>query len=620
MRRARLLPLLSILGIACGPKVTDQHPRTDLTKQLPSTLEASRPREGDPRTVKVRVWADAGVRALPRWKDEIADQLDYASQLLTPLVGIRLAVDSIKDWDRAGDPHDAPRALAEADKGDDVTWVIGYVSAGDVASKVMSDLGSGEPLGHHVIVRSWAEKPESDVLAVALPDLKDAERAELLGAHRRHKQTVVLLHMLAATLGAIDEADPAWIQNPTYSMKMTGFSDRNRDLIAIGIDLRLASSPDLALATKLLEAIEKTPFGGWVPTSQDEVTKRLRNVIDASRGGRTAADVPAAAYDQFTRIRELAKRGHQSDALVELDNLLTAYPGNAAMHQLKCEIMLAPPPPSTGKKPTATEPGLALGIASKTTREACAKAGELAPGDPSSHIAVGEALARAGDTKAARVELAKAEARIGNLPTGAEDAWRKVIALYQDMGSLTWTEEAIIKAKLDKDPIAVQIVQKRARYGVARGNKYVAPEQEAALIAAIRASLDLVYASKFGPAEAALAAGDKKWPGAPGLAAARCDLALRTGNTDGARAYCARAIAADPNDSWALYLSGVIALKNAGGTQQGIDQLKKAIAVDPELGPAWRTLGKAYQRAKDRPAFEQLGKDYQTKFGTPLPP
>jgi predicted Zn-dependent protease len=616
MRRAWLLPLLSILGIACGPKVTDQHPRADLTRQLPATLEATRPREGDPKTVKVRVWADAAVRALPRWKEELGDQLDYASQLLTPLVGMRLAVDSIKDWDRTGDPHDALRILGETDKGDDVTWVIGYIAAGDTASKVMSDLGSAEPLAHHVIVRAWADKPESDVLAAAMPDLKDAERTEILAAHRRHKQTVVLLHMLAVTLGAIDEADPTWIQNPTYSMKMTGFSDRNRELISLGLDGRLAATPDLELAKQLLEAIEKTAFGGWVPTSQDEVTKRLRNVIDASRAGRTVADVPAAAYDQFTRIRTLASQGKPQDALIELENLLTAYPGNAAMHQLKCEILLAAPP----GKPPGGKADKVTGVNDPNTRAACAKASELAPGDPSSHLAVGTALLRAGDAKAARVELAKAEDKIGNLPSGAEDAWRKLINAYQDLGSLTWMEDAIAKAKLEQDPIAVSVTQKRARYGVPRGNKFVAPEQESALVAAIRASLDLIYASKYGPAETALAAADKKWPGAPGLAAARCDLALRTGNTSAARSYCARALATDPNDSWALYLSGVIALKNAAGTQQGIEQLKKAITVDPELGQAWRTLAKAYQRTKDRPALDQLAKDYLAKFGSPLPP
>ena len=46
----------------------------------------------------------------------------------------------------------------------------------------------------------------------------------------------------------------------------------------------------------------------------------------------------------------------------------------------------------------------------------------------------------------------------------------------------------------------------------------------------------------------------------------------------------------------------------------------RSVTSDPELGQAWRTLAKAYVRTKDKAAYEQLAKDYQAKFGTPLPP
>ena len=593
-----------LLGVvaACGPKVTDQHHSEDVGKHLPATLEADRPREGDARTVHVRVYADAGIRASPRWRAEIADQIDYASQLLTPLAGGRITVDTIKDWDRKSDPNEALTALAALDKGDGVVWVIGYVTPGDVASKAMTELGRAEPLGRHVVVRGWAEQPETEALAAALPDLKEGERTEVISAHRRHKQTVVLLHMLATTLGTVAETDPGWIQNLTYSRKQVGFSDRNRELITLGLDSRLAEDSPQVMAKKLLEAIEKTPWGGWVESDQAQVSARLRNVIDAQKAGRTAAEVPPAAYDQYNRIRELAKRGSHKDALIELDNLLIAYPGNAAMHQLKCEIMLGAP-----------------GVADPSSRAACKKASDLAPGDPTPHISVGEALLKKGDAKGARAEFVTAESKIKNLPAGVQDAWRKLVAIYHAMGALTWTEEAIAKGKLEADPVAIQVAQTRARYGVPRGTKVVAPEQEAALVAAVRGALDLVYAAKYGPADKALAAAERRWPGAAGLAGARCDLAFRTGAIAAAKAACSRALATDPNASWALYLSGTLQLRDAGSTRSGIEKLKLAIKVDPELGQAWRTLAKAYARGKDKAALDQLAKDYEAKFGTPLP-
>jgi hypothetical protein len=594
--------LLGVALAACGGPKLQERSAGQMSKHLPATLEAQRPRDGEPRTVKVRVHVDAGVRAMARWREEITDQIDYASQLLTPLCGVRISVDAIKEWARPSDPDVALLALTDADRGEDVAWVIGYVTSADTASKAMSELGRAEPLGRHVIVRAWAEKPETDALASILPDLKEAERAEVIAAHRRHKQTAILLNMLATTLGAIAETDPAWLKHPIYSPKMNGFSERNRELMTLALDDRLAAGTDQTAAKKLLDALEKSPWGGWISADQEQVTARLRNVVDAARAGKTAADVPPAAYDQFARIKELARRGQTKDALIELDNLLVAYPGNATMHQLRCEIFLRAP-----------------GVTDKTTRAACKRASEAAPGDPSPHIAVGEALVKAGDLVTARAELAQAEAKIANLPAGAADAWKRVIAIYQQLGALAWTEEAIKKAGLADDPAAREIAQVRARYGVPKG-KFPA-DQEPALVAAVRGALDLVYAAKYAEAEQKLAAAERRWPSAAGLAGARCDLAFRQGQVEAARAACARAIAADPNASWALYMSAVIALRDTtpAGTRTGIDKLKRAIAVDPELGQAWRTLAKAYARAKDKPALEQLSKDYAARFGQPLP-
>jgi predicted Zn-dependent protease len=61
-------------------------------------------------------------------------------------------------------------------------------------------------------------------------------------------------------------------------------------------------------------------------------------------------------------------------------------------------------------------------------------------------------------------------------------------------------------------------------------------------------------------------------------------------------------------------------LREPGTTSAGIDKLKAAIAVDPDLGQAWRTLGKAYARAGNKAALDQLATAYASKFGQTLPP
>lgn len=603
MRRALLC-----LFVACGGPQIQERPAADLSGVLPATLEArGKAREGDPREAKVRVWVDAGVRATPRWKEEITDQLDYAGQLLTPMLGVRLKVEEIKSWDRAGmlEPGVALSSLKDVDPGKEVAWVIGYISPGESASKAMSELGTTELLGRHIVLRAWAEKPETDALAGALPDLKGTERTEVLAAHERHKQTVALLHHLGASLGAIHDTDPSWVQNPIYSPTIATISDRNRDLMQMSVDRRLSDDATQEVAHALLETIENENWGGWIGQAREDTITQLRAIVNASKAGQAAPDVPVAAVEQFERIKTLARKGDMANALAELDNLLIAYPGNAAIYQLKCEMLLVKP-----------------GVADKGTRMACARVSELAPGDPAPHFAVAEALIRAGELVAAHRELEVAAQKIGGLTSGAEAQWKRLIAIYNAMGALTWTEQAIAAAKLENDPIAAQVATTRARYGIAKGTKAVKPQEEAALVTAIRGALNLVYSNKHGEAARAIAAAEKKWPNAPGLAAARCDLELRKTNLGGARAACAKALSLDANTSWALYLSGVIELKNtsAGGTKRGIERLKAAIAVDADLGQAWRTLAKAYARARDQAALDQLAKDYATKFGTPLPP
>ncbi|HUC07491.1 MAG TPA: hypothetical protein VMR96_05325, partial [Solirubrobacterales bacterium] len=170
---------LSAVVSACGGSNSLAERRVAATRFLPSNLETTRPVEGDPRNAKIRIYTDAAVRALPRWKEDITEQVDYANQLLQPLVGVKLTIESFRDWERTGAPDDALRELAQLDKADDVAWVIGYVAPADAASTTMTALGDAQPLGHHVTVRAWAEKPEVEALAGRLPDAKDPERDEV---------------------------------------------------------------------------------------------------------------------------------------------------------------------------------------------------------------------------------------------------------------------------------------------------------------------------------------------------------------------------------------------------------------------------------------------------------
>lgn len=586
---------------ACGGSQLRDPEAADLAEHLPATLEAPKAKTGDPRTITVRIYADTATRIREGWKAEITDQLDYASQFLTPFVGAQIKVDAIKDWDYVGEAVPALRALSELDPGDGVQWVIGYIAPLERATSVFSELTVTEPLAKHIVIRGWAEDPERESLATTLPDMSEAARTEVLGAHRRHKQTVILLRSLAITLGGIPELDAESILHPQYAPKVHAFADRNRELVELALADRLGGGTNVTVAKALLESIEKTDWGGWMPADKEDLVTRLNTIVDATKSGRTAVGVPAAALQQFERVELLARQGKIADALAELDNLLAAFPANATMHQMRCQLHIMAP-----------------GVKDPATLAACAKVSELAPGDPGVHLLLADAFAKVDDVASTRAQLLLVAQKIPNLPVGGPDVWRAVISLYQRMGTLTWTEEALAAAGLEQDPLAVEVAQKRARYGVPKGMK-IKPEEEALLVAAVRGALDQIYANKSAEAARTLDAAEKRWPGAAGLAAARCDLHLRADKIPEAKAACAKALKTDPNESWALYLSGVIALRDASGTKAGIAKLEAAIKVDPELGQAWRTLAKAYARAKNQAALEKLAADYQARFGSPLP-
>lgn len=600
----RLL-LIAALVLGCGPKPID-HPKVEDTGGLlPATLEATKPREGDPRPLVVRVWADPAIRADATWKDRITDEVDYANQLLAPMLGVRLEIGAMKDWDHAAaELGTAAKELATADPGDGATWVIGYIAAPDSAQTALNDLGAGELLGKHIVVRGWAAAAETELIAPKLPaGLPKTEKSEVLGAHRRHKQAVVLLHTLARTLGAIAENDPSWIQNNAYSAKQSTFSERNRALLQIGVDGRAAQKPDPEIASRLLESIEASEWGGWVAGEHDAVVGQLRNVIDAAHAGETAADVPADAYPQYDRARNMARRGQHDQAIAELEPLLAAYPANATMRLLVCDIELHK-----------------AGPGSAGAKKACGRVIELAPGDPRPHVTIAGAHLAAKDIAGARAELVLAEGKVANLPH-PEDGWVELAQVYQSIGAITWAEAAIGKSGAKDHPVAQWARTTRARYGVPATGKFaIKPEDEAAAVTAVRQILDAVYATKFSDAARAAKTAEKRWPKLPGLAAARCDLDLRQEQLASAKQRCSAAIAADPGASWGQYLMGIIVMRGTrdSDTRTGIEHLRKAIAADPELGQAWRALGKALHRAKDKDGLAQLRADYQARFGQAL--
>jgi predicted Zn-dependent protease len=607
MRRAAAAAVLA-LAAACVHDTFVQHQRIDLGKAMPAELDPGAPHVGEIKVAKIRVYADADFRGhLTAWKKRVTGEIDYANEMLQPLLGVRLEIVDFKEWD-----YQAPTApldetlgaLAKQDSGDDVAWVIGFTGAVPLVTNAQHELGMSEVLGKHLVVRGYADNEERAAFLRAFPSIDEKDIDEVLGARRRHKQTTVLLHELGHTLGAIHETADESILNATYSAKVSTISDRNRQLMQIVLDdrLKIAELRDpQGTAAALLAAIEGQEWGGWIAADRDQEIQALHRIVDRDKVTQTATDVPAGAADQYAKAESLARAGKVQEALDELQPVIEAYPGNAQIRTLACRIQLVPKGPP-----------------SKAAQDVCGRAAELAQGDPGPYIELAIAYARTDDLPSARAQLAQAGTKIPNLHDGQPAAWAQLAGLYQQLGDVTHAEDAAAQAQGAAAPIATWAKQTRARYGDPRdGARWkITPDNEADYVAAVREILELGYANKFGPAAQRARAAEKRWPGAPGLAADRCDLGVRQNDEGAARAACKAALAAFPGDSWALYLDGVIELRH--DDQRGIARLKQAIAIDPDLAQAWRALAKVYQRDGDHAALDQLRTDYQAAFGTPL--
>jgi predicted Zn-dependent protease len=315
--------------------------------------------------------------------------------------------------------------------------------------------------------------------------------------------------------------------------------------------------------------------------------------------------VPDAVLKQYRDVQELEASLKYDDAAAALKPLLASYPAHVDLHLLSCSIEL--------NRGGAQDPGATA---------ACDRAASLAAEvDPA--IDVARHYQHLSEDEKARATLVALEARIPDFPADrAAAAWLALADHYARREAVTWAEAAVahLAAGSNDHGIVAWAASLRARFGLPRdGARYkLKPDDDAAALAAVRDVIARSNASDLAGATTAADAAEKRWPGLPGLLAARCHVALRRGSFAAARQLCARSLA-QGESSWALLLSGTLELKKNPRAAAGIAQLRKAIAIDPDLLDAWHALADALRRTKATAELDQLALDFQKRFRTHPP-
>ena len=605
--RALVIGAALLAAVGCN-EAQVRHDRKWLQLLTPAPLGVEHPHTGEPRTALIRVYVDEDFRSQRfRWRQDVLEQIDDANDLLIPALGIRLEAKEILPWDvrsASRELGDMVTELEQRDPGDDVAWVVGMVSSVPIIAAGFEQLGVARPLGRHVILRGFAEQEERRDFEKYLPSLAPEQRGWLYDARRKHKLTALFVHEVGHTLGAPHELDASWVMSPSYQPTMSTLSEQSRKLMSLTLDTWLLQPHEATALTakRLMTLVDETPWGGW---SEDDAAllhatlQQLATMTAPTAGEAHDLPVPPAAYPQFQEAQTLARQGKFADALATLAALIAAYPSAAELRIAVCEVQLAKDGPTAPAAIAACDHALAIN-----------------PGDPRPIFARIDALAAAKQLPAALALLPQAEALAGDEPA----AWERIAAIYQSQGLISGAEAAIGHLKdAPEHPVRGWASRLRARYGLPPTGKARVPvADEGAYIAAVREILDLVYASKFPAAEAKAKVAEKRWPNTPGVLGARCDLALRRGAPAAAAALCDRAIKAWSGAAWPQYLRGVMALQR-GKTRPAIVALAAAIAAEPELAQAYRTLGKAYTLAGDKAAHDALDATYQQRFNNRLP-
>jgi biopolymer transport protein ExbD len=270
---------------------------------------------GDVAVAKVRVWADDDFRSQNlRWQQTFAEQLQYANEVLAPMLGVRLEAE-YREWNHhlpAGSTlSEKLDALGKQDPGTDVMHVIGLTSALSIVSATFDQLGIASLPGRHLVVRGYADVFERQIFDRVFRELTPEQRDSLYRARRRHKTTAVLLHELGHNLGAGHEELPDTIMNAQYSDKSASFTPQARDAMLATVDARLSRK----------HVVRKTAPADTHPTliiKLDAAGERFigGNAIDDS----TLDDLLRMSFadDRDTNVVVKAARGTPKQAVIKV--------------------------------------------------------------------------------------------------------------------------------------------------------------------------------------------------------------------------------------------------------------------------------------------------------------
>lgn len=520
------------------------------------------------RTYRVRLYADLDYqRQTLRWREKLEAQLERANRVLEPMFGARLAVESVRTWECGDGGHLARAldALAAIDRGADVDWVFGFVPASESVALADPLLGMASVFGRHVVLRAMHSREERNAVEASLDHLSTTEREAVVRDRLLHRETIVLLHEWAHTLGAFHERDPEWLMSPQYGTHGSRFSEESAALVRLG--LRHRDARELAARAEWARA-----YRDAVARTDSAWDAAARNAALAAANAFFADSVPAGAV----------------------------VPTGASERDGAC---LA----AATRSARATE-----------TLSACRAAADAPGAGADTHIALAVVLLERRDRPGAARALARAEPALEARGAGPA-SWLRVAQLYAAADACSAAERVAARAASHPGAAVLQsdCARTRREVGLASLSPPLAPDQEAQYVAAMRDVERQVGSGRMDRVETAAAQLERAFPASPGAALVTCRVHAARKDRSAARAACETAAAAAPDAPHPRRALGVIAIAERRW-RDAVVHFGRVVELDDGDGEAWTRLALAHRRLGDASALDTLRVRYQARFGMTL--
>jgi tetratricopeptide (TPR) repeat protein len=287
----------------------------DLTPAVPHT--------GEPRIIRVRVYADSDYRGLIlRWQARLRGQLARVNAVAGPVFNVTFEIESIHDWERshvgaAFDP--IMKELAALDPAREVDLVLALVTPMRGVATSMHQVGEAFTPGRYLVLRGMDDEQEGLAIDREYHLLSAEERARLYSNRKAHKEVAVFLHEWGHSAGLLHEEDRAMIMNPALDPRQSSFSEFDKEVLALVIDRRHAHPGEPFPERADLAALyEKVPAGVGSERERMQLLSFLRprpttrDLATPDKGAPSA--LSPADVDIFNRAVAAANAEHLEEA------------------------------------------------------------------------------------------------------------------------------------------------------------------------------------------------------------------------------------------------------------------------------------------------------------------